>query len=328
MGIMLLLVALLAVACAGGDAPLVAQAPQQPAPASQPAPAAAASDPLAPKAAAVAAATTPSGSMGGEAMAEGPKYGGTLNYFMRGELRGGFNPHYIGGRRETRTAMGFAYEHLGTWDNLEGQPCTYNLVPWVAKGWDWTDATTLVVSLREGVKFHNKPPVNGREMTADDVVFSLEHHRDGGLQPLLWSNVASMEATDKYTVTFKLKEPSPTFVSEIVSDYRAPVLTREAGGAEDDYTTAKSIIGTGPWVLTKSIPGVGIRFERNPDYWVEGRPYIDQVRLSIMRDPTTRVAALEVGKLDALDELSIGLKDRLLKTSPATQWTDCPGTLT
>ena len=321
-------IALGAVACASGGAEVVGQAPQQPAAASAAAPAAPAADPLAPAAAAPTTQTMPSEPAMGDAMMDKPKYGGTLNYFMRGELRGGFNPHYPGGRRETRTAMGFAYENLGTWDNLEGQSCTYNLTPWVAESWEWTDETTLVVTIPQGIKFHNKPPVNGRELKARDVVFSFAQHREGGLQPRLWENVVSMDATDDYTVTFKLTKPSPLFLSEMISDYRATLLTQEAGGPEGDYTTAESVIGTGPWQLTKSTPGVGVTFERHSDYRIEGRPYIDNVNLSIMRDPTTRVAAIEVGKLDALDELSIGLKERMQQTSPDIQWVDCPGTLT
>ena len=321
-------IALGAVACASGGAEVVGQAPQQPAAASAPAPAAPAADPLAPAAAAPTTQTMPSEPAMGDAMMDKPKYGGTLNYFMRGELRGGFNPHYPGGRRETRTAMGFAYENLGTWDNLEGQSCTYNLTPWVAESWEWTDETTLVVTIPQGIKFHNRPPVNGRELKARDVVFSFAQHREGGLQPLYWDNVVSMDATDDYTVTFKLTNPSPLFVSQLISDYRAPLLTQEAGGPEGDYTSAESVIGTGPWQLTKSTPGVGVTFERHSDYRIEGRPYIDNVNLSIMRDPTTRVAAIEVGKLDALDELSIGLKERMQRTSPDIQWVDCPGTLT
>ena len=302
--------ALLVVACAGGDAPAVSQAPQQPAPAAPPA--------------AVAAPTTPSASKTGEALADGPKYGGTLNHFMRRDLRGGFDPHLPpGGRRETRTAMGVAYEMLAGWDTTPENQCASILTPWLAESWKWVDPTTLEISLHKGVKFHNKPPVNGREMVADDVLFSFQRIFDKGLKPALRDNLVSLEAPDKYTVRIKLAEPSPLLPADLLANRWGVILAKEAETADGSYSTLETAIGTGPFILEISIPAVRVEAVRNPNYWIEGLPYIDRVVLRIIRDTSTRIAALQVGKLDIYDELSTAIKQQILSTNPDIQWVDC-----
>ena len=188
-------IALAAVACASGGVETVAQAPRQPASAAAPAPAAPAPDPAAPAMAASTSPATPSQpAMGDGMMMDKPKYGGTLYMAVRADPRGGFEAHTPGGRREARQAIGAVYERVAAWDSLPGDACSQVLVPWGAESWAYTDPTTIDIKLRQGVKFHDRPPVNGRELVADDVVFSFKRMFERGLQVRTGEAISSIEA--------------------------------------------------------------------------------------------------------------------------------------
>ena len=64
---------------------------------------------------------------------------------------------------------------------------------------------------------------------------------------------------------------------------RPVIIPREAGGPENDFARAESLIGTGPFMLKSYTPEVKVAYDRNPDYWRTDRPYVDQVELTIVR---------------------------------------------
>ena len=322
----MLLIALAAVACA--TAPVTtSQAPQQPSAAAQPAPAAPAADPMSP----TGSAMTPSGSTStttpkdDSMMAMGePQYGGVINIHVRRDPRGGFDPLIAGGRREARQIIGMPYERIAILDTLPDNLCAEAVRPYLAESWSISDdLKTWDIKLREGVKFHNVAPVNGREMTADDVIFSFERLFDRGIQKTVGENIESMTAPDKYTVRITTVDPSPQLPLQLLTWRSAMVMAKEAAGPEGNFDTRETAIGTGPFILTEYTPGVGHVVVRNPDYWAEGLPYADGVKLSIMRDVSTRIAALQVGKLDFLEEVTISAKQRLERLAPNIKYTPC-----
>jgi peptide/nickel transport system substrate-binding protein len=215
------------------------------------------------------------------------------------------------------------YERLAAWDSQAGNPCAQVLQPWLAEGWRYTDPTTIEVSLRKGVKFHNKPPVNGRELVADDVLFSFQRLFANGLFPDISSKIERTETVDKHSVRIKTKEPMPLLPALFFGAYENTIMAREAGGAKSKFDTIDTAIGTGPFILTEYTPGVGHVAKRNPDYWLPGRPYLDEVRMPIMRDRNTVVAAMQVGKLDYVEELSISFQERIASGRPSTQFLPC-----
>jgi peptide/nickel transport system substrate-binding protein len=312
------IMALAALACAGGGE-VVKQQPQQPAPAAQPQAAAPAPEPLAALAPAVAARSAAPAAPAPST----PQYGGSIIFSARGDPRGGFDPHLPGGRRETRQPIGLAYEMVGVWDTVPGEPCSVAIRPWLAESWRFVDGTTVEIKLRQGIKFQNKPPVNGREMVAEDVKYSYERLFLQGLQTTLGKNILSIDAPDKYTLRIKTRQPVPLIADELLSWREAPVLAKEAGGAAGKFDTKESFVGTGPFLHTEYTPGVGHVFKRNSDYWVKGRPYLDEVRVPIMRDESTKVAALQVGKLDFLEELSVAERARLTSRAIALRFIPC-----
>ena len=172
----------------------------------------------------MAASTSPAmpaqPSMGGAMMMDKPKYGGTLYMAVRADPRGGFEAHTPGGRREARQAIGAVYERVAAWDSLPGDACSQVLVPWAAESWEYTDPTTIDIKLRQGVKFHDIPPVNGRELVADDVVFSFKRMFERGLQVRTGEAISSIEAPDNYTVRIKTHEPFPLAAFRLLRQVR------------------------------------------------------------------------------------------------------------
>jgi len=191
------------------------------------------------------------------------------------------------------------------------------LVGSLAESWELTDPQTLVYHIRKGVRFHNKPPTSGREMTADDVAFSLKR---------LWTTPTSyhsgaypwekhfqeleggpwIEARDKYTVVVKTLPGKMGPIYEYCSSFGF-VVPRDMVEKYGDLKDWKNNCGTGAFILIDYVPGSSITYERNPDYWgrdpffPENRlPYLDGVEILIIKDVSTRLAALRTGKVDVL----------------------------
>jgi len=179
------------------------------------------------------------------------------------------------------------------------RPGTYPIETDVAESWTRTGDTTYVFKLRRGVRWHPKPPVNGRELTADDVKYTYERFlsiKGNGNRPTL-EDVDRIEALDRYTVKFTLKEPFAWFLDALRLDL--DVAGRAGSGREvRRLKRAEAVIGTGPWMLERYEPNVKLTFVRNPSYFVAGLPYADGVDVAVDADPSSRFASWVAGKYD------------------------------
>jgi peptide/nickel transport system substrate-binding protein len=177
-------------------------------------------------------------------------------------------------------------------------PGDFTIVPDLAEKWEYQNPTTLVFRLRKGVKFHPKPPVNGREVTAEDVKYSLERFMAKSGFKARFEPVQSIEAVDRYTVRITLKEPFAPLLNHLANQTYTPILAREAEEKFKDFNHPDSVIGTGPFILRSYEKGIKVTFERNPDYFVKGLPYLDRVVLEITPDTSARLSLLRAGKVD------------------------------
>ncbi|MGH7319672.1 MAG: ABC transporter substrate-binding protein [Candidatus Rokuibacteriota bacterium] len=230
-------------------------------------------------------------------MAQPPKRGGVLRIADREAP--GLDPHL------TVSFLSHSYISL-TYSLLvrfpygpeQKHPGDFSIIPDLAEKWEYKTPTTLVFSLRKGVRFHNKPPVNGREVTAEDVKYSLDRFMTKSGFRSRFEPVQSIEVVDRHTVRITLKEPFAPFLNHLANPTYAAVLPREAEEKFKDFNHPDAVIGTGPFVLKSYEKGVRAVFERNPDYFVKGLPYLDGVVLEITPDASTRVSLLRAGKVD------------------------------
>jgi peptide/nickel transport system substrate-binding protein len=161
----------------------------------------------------------------------------------------------------------------------------------LAESWQRTNETTYVFKLRKGVRWHNKPPVNGRELTAEDVKYTYERFLTikGNGNRYLLEAVEKIETPDKYTVVFRLKDPNAWFIDQLAST-ATWILAKEAVEKFGDHKKPEAVIGTGPWMLERYDPGARLAYTRHPNYFMPGMPYADGVDVTIEQDPASAFA--------------------------------------
>lgn len=262
--------------------------------------------------------------------AAGPKYGGTLRYFLPWDPRT-MDLLFEAGPDWAVTDVQEAFTNKLYTREYPTDPtgdCTFKTIPVLAEGYKWLDDLTLEVSLKSGVKFHNKPPANGREVVAQDWVeswtYMLPRQYYLGFYAL---NIDRMEAKGKYTLMFYMKNPVAFLPEAMFPAHARPiVMPPEARtGPKNDYSDPyKSMIGTGPFMFKDWHPGVKVSGVKNPDYFKKGMPYVDAIEMLLMPDISTRVSAFRSGKLDVLTEVPATLAMPFKKTRPEIRVTTCP----
>ena len=150
------------------------------------------------------------------------------------------------------------------------------------------------------MRFHAKPPVNGRELTAEDVRYTYERilTDKGSVNVSMYRAIAKVEAVDKYTVRFTLKEPFAWFLDMVANPMAGAIIARECVEKFGDLKKPEAVIGTGPWMLDGYKQNVSVTLVRNPAYFVAGLPYIDRVEMHVDEDNASRIAAFLGGKYD------------------------------
>jgi peptide/nickel transport system substrate-binding protein len=230
--------------------------------------------------------------------AQSPKRGGTVS------LRLWDPPHFdhmLIISYKTNIALSFTHSRLVKQKaGPSVAPGTFPLEGDLAESWTQPNETTYHFKLRRGVRWHNKPPVNGRELTADDVKYSLERFMTvkGNSNAYMLKSVDKVEATDKYTVKITTKEPFAWLLDMLASPMAVAIVAKEVVEKFGDLKKAEAVIGTGPWMLDSYRPNQGYTFVRNPNYFLPGLPYIDRVEVTVDEDNASRIAAFLSGKYD------------------------------
>jgi peptide/nickel transport system substrate-binding protein len=205
----------------------------------------------------------------------------------------------------------------------------------LGESWKFTDPNTLVVHLRQGVRWQNIPPANGREFTADDAAF--HYHRMFGLgsgfnipspyhsSVKAYQDLISVTVANRYTVVFKWQTPNPEFILETL---QAPIASNclenpEAVKQWGDLRDWHHAVGTGPFILQDYVPNVGATLVKNPGYWGHDErypqnklPYIDKLKILIIPDEAAALEAMRAGKIDAIDQISFAQAQAMKKTNP------------
>ncbi|PYN86179.1 MAG: hypothetical protein DMD87_20000 [Candidatus Rokuibacteriota bacterium] len=160
--------------------------------------------------------------------AQTPKRGGTLTLRVWDPPH--FDPYLI---VAFKTQVVYSFTHSRLLKHKAGpsvQPGSFVLEGDLAESWSQPNETTYVFRLRKGARWHTKAPTNGRELTADDVVYSMDRfrHLTGNPQNYLLGAVDRVEATDRYTVKVTLKEPYVWFPDIVANPMTGAIVAREA----------------------------------------------------------------------------------------------------
>ena len=194
-----------------------------------------------------------------------------------------------------RPMMG-VFNNLVMFDQQVAQNSPQSIVPDLATGWSWNEeGTELTMPLRRGVKWHD-----GRPFTARDVQCTWDLLAGRGNDKLRinprkswYDNLDAVTANGDFEVTFHLKRPQPSFLTLLASGW-SPVYPCHVP-ARDMRTHP---IGTGPFKFVNFKPNVSITLNRNPDYWKPGRPYLDGIEWTIIKDTSTRLLSFIAHQAD------------------------------
>lgn len=240
-----------------------------------------------------------------------PRYGGVFSLSIAGLPRGWdpqATPHFL-----TQRLAAFSYSRLFKLTTGPGtDPARMDVAPDLAESAESTpDALSWVVRLRPEAHFHNRPPVSGRPVTALDVVISfdrLRHLRERDFIPL--AVVERVEAIDERTVHFSLARPYRPFLSALASPLGLWVLPGpEVAGGNVDPQQPEGIIGSGPFILDGLTTGEGIRFHRNPTYFLGGPPYLDGIQIVIEPEYARAKARFQDRNLDLFRPYTVDVLD-------------------
>ena len=243
----------------------------------------------------------------GAVAAQAPRRGGIFR--IAGFEPQGFDPHQTLSYRSL-TILSMTHSRLvRVKAGPAVRPGTTPLEPDLAESWSQPGDTTYVFRLRRGVRWHPRPPVNGRELTADDVKYSYERFLTVAGNPArsLLDPLEKIEVLDRYTVRFTLKEPFAWFL-DVLASTSMLIVPREAVETYGDLKKAEACVGTGPWMLERHEPGVRVSLTRHPEYFLSGLPYADGVEIAVERDPASRFAAFLAGRYDFGPEYGMVLR--------------------
>ena len=164
-----------------------------------------------------------------------------------------------------------------------------------ASSMETPDETTYLFHLKKGIKFHDMPPVNGREMVADDVLYSFDRISTVGMEPFWKTYVAGKAAPDPYTVELKLTKPY-AYVTEEVGNVKAAIVPKEAVEAWGDLKTQG--IGTGPFMFKSFSRGASMEVMKNPNYYVQGVPLLDGMAWRTIADDSSLKVAFRAKQME------------------------------
>jgi peptide/nickel transport system substrate-binding protein len=202
----------------------------------------------------------------------------------------------------------------------------------LAESWEIVNDQTMRFNIRKGVHFHNKPPTNGREMTAYDIEYSLMRMATSPTSynyknyPL-GRDVSTITALDKWTLEITCP---PGMLSRAYSGYvgtQGWIVPHEAVEQYGDLRDWRNICGTGPFMITDYVPDTSITYAKHPNYWQKDPfhpenqlPYVDGAKILIIADKSTTLAAFRTGKIDQMANLWLEDKEPLEKTNPEILW--------
>ena len=259
-------------------------------------------------------------------MVTAPEYGGTFNIPRSedGQHTDLLYTRWVGGSvsgvLEKPVFVNWAIDRA-EFNFIGYKPPLFALKGTLAERWETPDDTTIILHIRKGVHWHDKAPVNGRQLTAQDIEYNFHRLLGNKLTGTEFSEAEpgayiqtlgdvpfeSITATDDWTVVFELKEPNLNALLTVLNEDQNYIYAPEVIKEHGDATDWRNLVGTGPFMLTDWVEGSSMTHTKNPDYWgydekyPQNRlPYVDEIRSPLIPEQASLLAALRSGKVDWL----------------------------
>lgn len=231
----------------------------------------------------------------GAAGTANPVRGGTLKAAITSDV---LPSTFLTNTAGSTTVIGLVYDSLVSYPNDEVEPR-----PRLATAWQLgADGRSLTLDLRDDVTFHS-----GRPFTSKDAEFALRTYADPQWTAQLRSTAAAItgfDTSDPHRLVLTFAHPLGNIFDLLDT---VPILDSES---IDRLTAGEAFIGTGPFRLVARTPNTSLTFERNENYWIPDRPYLDRVEVSVIEDAQALLSALKSGQV----QLASGLNFRDIET--------------
>lgn len=221
------------------------------------------------------------------AVVSGPKAGGSLVWALNQDPTS-LIP-FGGVATANQWGKEFMYDSLMAWDK------DLNVTNALAESYETPDDKTYVFHLKKGLKFHD-----GSEVTADAVKYSLELQAappEPGIKIAQYPAIDTIEIVDPYTIKLNMKNPDPTVIGYLAWSRYSSIIPVDMYKKVNPLTQG---IGTGPFQLVEYVANDRVVYKKNPNFWTEGVPYLDNLTLKILPDEQGAVAALRSGQIHGM----------------------------
>ncbi len=168
--------------------------------------------------------------------------------------------------------------------------------PYLAESWSTSeDGRQVTLNLVKDATFHDGKPV-----TSEDVAFSIMTTKENHPFRSMFAPVESIDTPDPHTAIINLSQPHPALLLAL-SPALAPVLPKHIYGDGQDpksHPANSNPVGSGPFMLEEFTPGEAVVLKKNPNFFIEGRPMLDEIIIRIIKDPSALLIAMENGEAD------------------------------
>src|SRR5690349_14692923 len=198
--------------------------------------------------------------------------------------------------RAAEQPMMHVFNNLVMYKQDVAQASLQSVIPDLAISWSWNEeGTELTLPLRQGVKWHDGKPFTARDVKCTWDLLTGKANEKLRINPRKswYTNLEDVVVRGDYEVTFRLKRPQPALIALLASGW-SPIYPCHVSPRD----MRSHPIGTGPFKFVEFKPNESIKLTRNPDYWKPGRPYLDGIEYTIIREIATRNLAFFAGKFD------------------------------
>ncbi|MDE4191457.1 ABC transporter substrate-binding protein [Phaeobacter gallaeciensis] len=168
--------------------------------------------------------------------------------------------------------------------------------PYLAKSWETSeDGLTVTLNLVDNATFHDGEPI-----TSEDVAYSILTTKENHPFKSMFAPVESIDTPDAHTVVINLSNPHPALLLAL-SPALAPILPKHVFDDGQDiksHPMNSKPVGSGPFMLEEFKAGEAIVLKKNPNFFLEGRPKLDEIIVRIIKDPSALLIAMENGEAD------------------------------
>jgi peptide/nickel transport system substrate-binding protein len=237
-----------------------------------------------------------------------PTYGGTLRIFPNAAVSSDIGWPADMMANMSATIIQVCFDTLLRGDNKG------NIIPWLAESYKIADdMKSITFNLRKGIKFHD-----GSEFNAEVAKWNLDNYINAKMEP----NWSSVDIIDDYIIRVNLTQWTNTSPMSFADSNPEVFMVSKAAFDKNGLEWMRSHpVGTGPFEFVSYQTDVSLKYKKNPNYWVKGKPYLDGIEYVFIDDQQTRETAAKAGEGDyanisagkeAADYASMGLKVQLV----------------